>query len=291
MKGFVYDESIKYIEGIIKEKRCNSVVINLFGGEPFLPFNDVIDFLKRTNAKCEEHGIPFAAQATTNFALVTPERFEELMKVGCRHFQVTLDGLARTHDQRRMRKDGCGSFQNIVDNLLAAKKTAHDFHFNIRTNFDEEVVSDAEEFYSFIKENFDDERFDISYVSIKKFGGAHDDTYDVLEKNDEMKASLKICSILADKGLNNMNTGALTSPFSHVCYANKHNNLIIDYDGTIRKCTLLLDDDEINRIGALHSDGAVEFNHEKHSAWVCRHTRFYPECKDCAVNPICFGGK
>ena len=75
-----------------------------------------------------------------------------------------------------------------------------------------------------------------------------------------------------------------------VCYATKHNDYIIDYDGSILKCTLSLDD-ELNKIGTLHNDGTMEIDEAKHSKWVGKKTQLADICKQCKVLPLCYGGR
>lgn len=288
MTDDVYENLLLYIENSLEKKLHPKVVIGLFGGEPFLFFDKVYNFLKKAKEICERFDIPFSAGATTNFALVTHERFDKLIEVNCKSFQVTIDGLANTHDIRRPLVGGGPTFDAIISNLLYARKTFYDFEISLRTNFDAEVVASAEEFYSFIKQNFDDNRFIISYLNTQKWGGANDDKIEALEGENINEAKNKIREIVSKMSLIDNTKNMFSIPFHNLCYASKPNMFIVDCDGILLKCTLLLDDD-INKVGKLKEGGVFEIEHKKHAPWVLRYNGLNEKCKDCNILPICFG--
>jgi len=290
MSDEIYDSTLKLIQNKLSERTCNKVSIGLFGGEPFLPFDSVIKFLRKAKALCDEAGVEFIVSATTNFALVTPERFEMLCEVGCLMYQVTVDGLAHTHDKYRPKSDGKGSYSTIIDNLLAAKKSPHDFKIVIRTNFNDEIFEHVQDFYQFIKQEFNDSRFAIYFESIKKLGGKNDSELNILNDNESNSKSNKIAQLISQLKLPNFASEIFTTPFHGVCYASKHNTFVIDFDGSILKCTVKLDDDS-NKIGHLSNSGDLLIDHKKHSCWVYKETKLSSECRNCRVFPICFGGR
>ena len=288
MSGEVYDNLLCYIEKSLQDKLYNGVHISLFGGEPFLPFNDVIDFLKKAKEICERYDMPFTSSATTNFSVVTPERFDMLAQVNCNFYQVTIDGLPDDHNSRRVMVGGGGSFDAIVKNLKYAKSTEHEFKICIRTNFDEDSIQRADDFYPYIKENFDDPRFSIFFMVTTKLGGENNNSLNLIEGDAKVEAAAHVSTILAKLNLKNAISHTYTLPFHDICYACKHNHFVVDVDGAIKKCTVILDD-KINNVGQLRPGGVLDIDHNEHSKWVCKHTQFTPECKDCDVFPICFG--
>ena len=288
MTDETYGGILKYLEKSLENKLHGAVTISLFGGEPFLQFDRVLSLLKRAKDICKKYDIPFSSNATTNFTLVSKERFIALADVNCTYFQVTLDGLAKTHDINRVCKDGSGSFDIIVKNLLDAKQCNHDFKINIRTNFDERVAENTEEFYRYIKENFNDSRFSVFPYNVRKMGGKNDKNLNVLSGSQATDVLVDASQIIHELGLKNSVSKSLVLPFSGICYASKHNNFIIDWDGTIMKCTVDLDAD-INKIGRLESDGSIIIDHKIHCKWINREGMIKPECKGCDVFPICFG--
>lgn len=285
----VYDRLLKYIKNSLENKQYSNVVISLFGGEPFVEYEDVIKFLSKVKELCLEYNAGYSSNATTNGALIYPERFEELSKLNCNYYQITVDGFAETHDKYRVSADKKGSWNQIMKNLKYMASTDHNFHVTIRTNFNDEVFARAEEFYTYIKDNFDS-RFSVYYEGIKKLGGSNDDNIDILNSKDVSQYSINIAKVLKDLGLKNDVSDTMTRPYNRVCYASKHQNFLIDYDGTVLKCTLVLDDD-LNRIGFIDENGTMIIDEVKNSNWVAEKIDLDEKCKACRVLPICFGGR
>lgn len=285
----VYKSIALYIEGSLKEHKYSGINITLFGGEPFIEYNNIIKFLEDVKKICNKYNVPYGAGATSNGALITPGRFDKLYSLGVTYYQVTIDGLEDTHDLYRKSADGKGSFKKIIENLKYMDSTDYDFEVTIRTNFNKEISAKAKEFYQFIAKNFGS-RFHVYYEGIKKLGGINDESLNVLDKNEVSKSSVDIAAYIKELGIKNDVIDEMTMPFSRVCYATKHNDYLIDYDGSVLKCTLSLDDD-LNKIGKIYEDGTMEINDYKHAKWVGKKTQPASQCKQCRVLPLCYGGR
>jgi len=179
----IYDRLLKFIKISLENKQYSNVVISLFGGEPFVEYKNVVKFLGKVKEICSEYHAGYSSNATTNGALIYPERFEELSKLNCNYYQITVDGFAETHDKYRVSADKKGSWNQIMKNLKYMAGTDYNFHVTIRTNFNDEVFARSEEFYKYIKDNFDS-RFSVYYEGIKKLGGSNDDNIDILDSKD-----------------------------------------------------------------------------------------------------------
>jgi len=285
----VYNSIALYIEQSLIERKYTSVNITLFGGEPFIEYENVVNFLEDVNRICDKYNVPFGAGATSNGVLITPGHFERLYGLGVTYYQITIDGLEDTHNLYRQGADGTGSFKKIIANLKYMAGTDYDFEVTIRTNFNSEVFRKAHEFYKFIATNFD-QRFHVYYEGIKKLGGSNDMELDVLDKSEVSESSVDIAAYIRELGLKNDVIDEMTLPFNRVCYATKHNDFIVDYDGSVLKCTLSLDD-ELNKIGRIYKDGTMEINDYKHAKWVGKKSKLAEKCKTCKVLQLCYGGR
>ncbi len=245
--------------------------------------------LEDVNRICDKYNVPFGAGATSNGVLITPGRFDKLYSLGVSYYQITIDGLSGTHDLYRQSADGSGSFNKIIENLKYMASTDYGFEVTIRTNFNNEVFKNAKEFYRFIAANFD-QRFHVYYEGIKKLGGSNDGELDVLDKNEVSESSVDIAGYIRELGIKNDVIDEMTLPFNRICYATKHNDFIIDYDGSVLKCTLSLDD-ELNKIGSIYKDGTMEIDDYKHAKWVGKKSLLQEQCKKCKVLPLCYGGR
>lgn len=289
MSDETYAGIINMIDNLFCNRVYNGVGISLFGGEPFYDFDRVYTFLINVKNICEKYQCSYTCNATTNGVLVTPERFEKLISAECANYQISIDGIKETHDKHRVKADGSGSWERIMSNLKYMKETSYNFRVVIRTNFDEEIICKADEFYRYIKENFDDRRFVVYYENIKKLGGKNDDALLTMNNEEKTAANISVSEVLAKYNLKCELTESRSLPFGQMCPAVKHNSYIIDCDGTLMKCTLAIDD-EVNKVGRITEDGEIKLDSDKLSKWMipnCEHA----ECRECRLLPLCFGRK
>lgn len=286
MQEEVYQSILKLLENVFATCQYNGVSISLFGGEPLLEYEHLIDFLKKAYNIAEKYNKKFQVGATTNGSLLFPERFLELYDVNCRHYQITLDGLSHTHDTYRLSTDGNG-WHKIVENLKYMASTDKDFDVTIRTNFNEEILNDIDSFYNFLEKTFDS-RFNIYYEGIKNLGGENDEYVDVLDTVSANISAIEITNLIKKHNLKSNVCTERIMPFSHICQATKPNSYIIDYDGKLLKCTLDFNEPK-NQIGYLTNDGELYVSHEKHCKWVTCGYETNDQCKRCKLLPICYG--
>jgi uncharacterized protein len=107
--------------------------VTWYGGEPLLA-QDRIDrlseaFLERTKAA----GVRYGARIITNGYLLTPEVARRLHELKVRNAQLTLDGPAETHDLMRPLRNGRGTFDVVLDNIVDC---ADLIRISVRVNLD-----------------------------------------------------------------------------------------------------------------------------------------------------------
>lgn len=286
MSDEVYNSLLSYIEKAYTQGHYSGVSVALFGGEPLLEFDKCISFLKTAYELSKKYGKTFSAGATTNGSLLFPERFRQLNELNCRHFQITLDGLQDTHDNYRISVDGNG-WDVVVNNLKYMASTDFDFDVTIRTNFNDEILNQADSFYSLIHDIVD-ERFNIYYEGIKHLGGDNDEQVSVMDNVAANISMIDIADLINKYKLKNNVCTERLLPFSHICQATKYNSYIVDYDGTLLKCTLDFNN-EANKIGYISSDGDMYINHEKHCKWLTVGYENNENCRRCRLLPLCYG--
>jgi len=104
--------------------------LTLFGGEPLLAENrPMVEYLLErleSEGGADIHAVTNATELHHYLDLLRPDAIQTI--------QVTIDGPRDEHDLRRIRPDGGGSFDTILDNLaLAAKR---DIGISVRINVD-----------------------------------------------------------------------------------------------------------------------------------------------------------
>jgi uncharacterized protein len=138
----------RYIERELTSGTSLGVV--WFGGEPLLAFPVIRRLAPWMEDLCTERGSTFSQTVITNGWLLDDEKVAFLSDMrSMRTIQVTLDGPAGAHDQRRTTKGGGPTFARVLDNVSRA---ADRLSIAIRVNVDrtncghlEALVSELEQ--------------------------------------------------------------------------------------------------------------------------------------------------
>lgn len=133
---------IQFICNQTLQNRSQTLGIGLYGGEPLLNLDCCESVVKNVSQWCAHYGIRFYTTVTTNGTLLTESAYKRIGKY-LSSVHVTLDGPQKFHDRKRIKKDGSGSYSEILDNLKLLKDTKE--HLSIRINFDEENRSHMKE--------------------------------------------------------------------------------------------------------------------------------------------------
>ncbi len=100
----------KMTERGVKIRSCT-----LFGGEPLLKKN--IDLIRYISQKAREHSMEIDV-ITNGYEI---DSYIDLMKeFSYKRLQITLDGDREVNDRRRVHKEGCGTFDRIIENVMLA---------------------------------------------------------------------------------------------------------------------------------------------------------------------------
>lgn len=133
MPAVVQDAIIALAEDEIAAAGLQSLTTAWFGGEPLLAV-DVIEALSaRLIALCDRNQIRYNANITTNGYGLDARAIRVLETCHIRVLKISLDGPVEVHDQRRVLCGGQGTFQRILDNIVAASQT---LRVAIRVNVD-----------------------------------------------------------------------------------------------------------------------------------------------------------
>jgi uncharacterized protein len=113
----------KVVERIIKKvsaKHITGLTVEWYGGEPLMGFAKIMEISKDLIDYAERNNKTYFASIITNGLSLKLPIFKKLVKdCQIKLFQITLDGLAETHDKRRITKQGEKTFDIIFDNIKA----------------------------------------------------------------------------------------------------------------------------------------------------------------------------
>lgn len=276
---------ITFTVNLVKsDNKLKNFNLSFFGGEPFIGYSKVVKkLLPRISEICRQNDVHFSTHFTTNGYLIDEDRAEFLKDYDC-SFQITLDGHRQQHDNTRATKDWKGSYHQILRNimLLASKG----MHVLVRINCTSNNIDSAQgilkDFDMFPEDCKKRISFDFQRVwqdSNNDPDGLHGKVFsDKIHIMSErfINKGFATSSVLFMKG------------FRNSCYADKINQMTVNYDGGVYKCTAR-DFNEKNRLGQLCDDGAVLWD-KMHPGKRYESKFSDPSCHRCRIAPLCGGG-
>jgi uncharacterized protein len=118
-KSALMDEATarQYVDFLIDNSGdAEKVNMTFFGGEPLLNFPVIVSTVRYGQAKAEEHGKKIGFDLTTNATLLDEKKIRFLNDNRIM-VTISIDGPREIHDGVRVRRDGSGSYDQIVRNL------------------------------------------------------------------------------------------------------------------------------------------------------------------------------
>lgn len=134
MKEDIYKQVVSWVISKVNAKKMEELVITFMGGEPLLNLKAIEYIAMEIGAT----NIPTTFEIITNGVLLKEETIRTLKRLNIHSYQITLDGTAMVHNKRRKYKDGRGSFEEIVHNILLLINEDDKANIVIRINVDME---------------------------------------------------------------------------------------------------------------------------------------------------------
>ena len=136
MKDDICRKTILWIIRKLEYVRPRTIRLTFFGGEPLLNFAPIKMISEEIHSACSRRKIDVDIRIVTNGVLLTEDLIKTLKEFGLKGIKVTLDGDKYTHDSKRIYKDGSGTFDTIMKNLIKIKGIVP---ITIGGNFDDSV--------------------------------------------------------------------------------------------------------------------------------------------------------
>lgn len=289
---YIYAVKNKY-EQNHKMKKLFS--IRIFGGEPLLPQNNEI--VKRILAFSYENNI--RVNIVTNGTIIEP--YLDLLKeyIDIVYLQITLDGAKNIHDERRIRADGSGTFNEITKNIN--RLLDENFKINIRINVDKDNIYELAALEHIAEENgWNNNENAIIYASpVLDFSG----------KSDSILQEHELIEALVDRGYVNSDSSFIKSVVSpcigflnmffdpnkenqfcktSYCGATSKQELCFSPDGKITTCLTYCGKNKFD-VGTFDKNG-ICIDEEKYKMWTDRTVFRIKGCLDCKYVFLCGGG-
>ncbi|MCL1867594.1 MAG: radical SAM protein [Paludibacter sp.] len=273
MSDNMLDCVVKHIQNKIENEKIAMLHLDFFGGEPFLYYNEIMrPLLQKAKELSINNNVDFFAGATTNGFLITDEQIKEFNDVKLKNFQITLDGNRNQHNKIRFSVGKKGSFDKIIENINKLCKIPS-IDILLRINYTEDTLKNIEESVVELSPKARE-------VVTVKFQQVWQDVY----KN---QISAEDC----EQQFINLGFKVEQSEFNckgYVCYADKLQQAVINYDGKVYKCTAR-DFATYPADGNLLENGNIKWNNELFIKRFCKATFDNKYCNACNFLPICYG--
>ncbi len=280
----VQDSIIKYVKSNIK--KYTGLRVNWYGGEPLVGRN-VINYLSSALIDiCRRMGKPYISSMTTNGYLLNEKVFSEMIDNNIVSYVITIDGTEETHNKYRHLKDGRGTFNTIIDNLINIRDRVPKKFFSvlIRGNITKSTLEgNLLDLVHFLEKEFgEDKRFEFLFYPVADWGG----TLISNLKNDICKSYEEIYDFLIKNRVSlNM------KPFYKYlklgsCWAAKRNSFLISPKGIIKKCTLLVNRKE-HDVGYINENGEMVLDENLLARWILRRNTKGDMCMSCEKRVSC----
>lgn len=298
MTDEVYSSVLKLVEH--RAKQNLKLKIAFFGGEPTLNHGKNIDLMESINRMANVFGFSKVSYSiVTNGYLLTKSMFEDYIKRGMEHIQVTLDGTRESHDKTRFHASGSGTFDTIWNNLLSLRSVDGNFNFAIRANFLKSNQDSMKALASDFQREFGhDLRFTLYFKPVYDFSSDRNEIDSIqndiftLDEGQDVQMSLNLYSAGISGKLRSefLYSNPLPYPIPGWCDTVLQNFFVIGADGLIFKCDSAIGD-ELYSIGQLSTNGEITLS-ENSLPWTesIYDSSDTDKCRSCKLLPICQGG-
>lgn len=289
----VQDRLVEFVQG--QKRSLQDLSVTWFGGEPLLGRSVIQRLSVKFIDLCLANNIAYHADIITNGYLLTREIAAELRGLGVQGAQVTLDGPAQWHNQRRPLASGKPSFERIFHNLVEV----HDLlSLVVRMNLDRHNLRRASQLIDFLAAQGMQDKIQLSFSPVHNDGrgcreraeveaevcGAVDDrsTSDLLGLKAFAKEYAKLHNHALAQGFP---FHQLPRSKANACMADLANAYVVEPDGRLHKCWGLVTDPE-QSIGTVFDGTRLN---QQYAKWLLFDIFKLARCRKCKVLPICMG--
>lgn len=228
------NELLHRVERKMRSAKHRTMTVCWFGAEP-LSGMPVIDALTpRLQALAQRYGIAYSAKIVTNGVALSEATARRLWaEHSVSFFEVTLDGPEEYHDARRMLKNGGGSFQRILKNLVEiAAAPDIEARMRIRCNVDRSNQQGVAELLRTLVRHGLHRRFGFYIAPIHSWGNdAHENA---IEPNEYGQFEIEVLRQALEMGFES----PLIPPRKLItCMAVRRDSDLVDASGNLFNCT------------------------------------------------------
>ena len=262
----------RHIEASYNISPFRSLNLSFFGGEPFLDFHAIKEIVFAANMFCKPKGINLNIDFTTHGSLITQSELQMLSDFNCT-FQITLDGNKEQHNKVKFsRNKDFDAYTATLNNIKQIQKEIRNSYVFLRINFDKQTLN-----------SFDGILHDINDLDRRRTTVILKRIWQVGENKVNKDQIIDTINKLFEKDfvIDYYTQGKL-------CFAERMNETVINFDGKVFKCTTITKFNDDNSYGKLNCNtGRIEWNLKKLAD--CAKNLRPSKCKACRMYPSCYG--
>lgn len=286
MEPSIVEKTIVFVRKKIEEFHPAFVEISWYGGEPLLEIDTISNITQAIQKECNQRNIRYTSSLITNGTLISKLNKDLLSSLKIKSMQITIDGPREIHNLRRPFKNGVGTYDIIMGNILDIISQELNVKVNLRINVDKEnekyIPVLLTELSSSIK-SWDRLRIDFGRVtstptlSCKSRGDTLLTTADFAHSYLRLLEEMKKLKIPLPRLYPSFNT----------CLLKGFTSWMIGPRGELYTCWEDVGDD--NKIAGNIMTG-LDLRQNRAWEWVFSNWRTTEKCSNCPIVPICLGG-
>ncbi len=264
--------------------------LDFFGGEPLMNFEVVKETVAYARQKEKEHGKNFHFTITTNGMLLTDDKIDFINKE-MYNVVLSIDGRKEVNDRMRLRVDGTGCYDRIMDGYRRLVEKRGDKEYYVRGTYTKYNLDFSEDVFHLYEQGFDQ----ISVEPVMEdesieYAITEEDLDRIYEEYDRLME--RITQLKKDGGYMNffhfmidLDQGPCVIKRLRGC-GSGNEYVSVTPDGDIYPCHQFVGHEEY-KMGNLE-DGT--FNEEIKKEFAGCHVYSKPACRDCWAKFYCSGG-
>ena len=267
----------KHIHTLVTQQKANSILLDWFGGEPLMYFDEVMKKVSDAALKVTtENHIELKQKITTNATLLNKERIQYMKDANFRFFQISMDGNERRQNLIKYDANKNGTYRDVINHINLIADIIPDVSICLRINYDRQTLKHIKD----ITHDFSEKSKSCINIDFQRVWQipCTDEMRKLLEiAKEEFKAAGFVSRFWAYKPLT-----------FKCCYADSYNHYVVNYDGRIFKCTAR-DYGEDLVLGNLQPSGYINWNDKILSRMFEKATFENEKCENCKLLPLCMG--
>lgn len=272
-----------FIKSLIGQYRPTDLHFLMYGGEPLLHTEPLVQLLDSFAAFCEDTSINLHADIITNGTLLTPDIVAVLTEYPVKVVQVTLDGPKELHNKKRFYKSGKGTYEDIIAGLHLLKDSS--LTPKIRVNVDKVNKNTICVLLDDLKERG---LFVPLYFGIIRPMSTVCESY-----NPSCMQDAEIKSVIPYLWKESLKRGfdIPLKPYSNLvgCGMQSNSSYTLDPEGHVYKCVTGVGFSD-QCIGTIDEHGQIPLWNPVYYKWMSRDPLQFKGCTVCTFFPLCGGG-